>query len=103
MRTGTMKDVPHVTVARQDVWQGSRVPEGIDVVANLRAHPETVPEIALAVEDLAVQAHDRGEVDVGLDVLASRDVPLATLDQPPHPLEDLGVDPLHLLEEPGLP
>jgi hypothetical protein len=50
-----------------------------------------------------VQAHDSGEVDVGLDVLASRDVPPAALDQPPHPLDELRVDPLHLLEEPGFP
>src|SRR5215210_8201230 len=98
-----MEYVPHVTVACEHVRQGRRVAEGVDVVAHFRAHPETVLEIALAVEDLAVEAHESGEVDVGLDVLAPRDVPLAALDQPPHPLEELRVDPLHLLEEPGLP
>ena len=30
-------------------------------------------------------------------------MPPAALDQPPHPLEELGVYSLHLLEEPGLP
>jgi hypothetical protein len=90
-------------VTREDVRQGRRVAEGVHVVAHLRAHPETVPEVALAVEDLAVQAHERGEVHVRLDVLAARDVPPAALDQPPHPLEELGVDTFHLLEEPRLP
>src|SRR5215210_1141103 len=98
-----MEYVPHVTVACEHVRQGRRVAEGVDVVAHFRAHPETVLEIALAVEDLAVEAHESGEVDVGLDVLAPRDVPLAALDEPPHPLEELRVDPLHLLEEPRLP
>src|SRR5215212_7412685 len=98
-----MEYVPHVTVACEHVRQGRRVAEGVDVVAHFRAHPETVLEIALAVEDLAVQAHESGEVDVGLDVLAARDVPPTTLDEPPHPLEELRVDPLHLLEEPGFP
>src|SRR5215216_890150 len=97
-----MEDVALVTVARQHVRQGRRMAEGIHVVAHLRAHPETVPEIALAVEDLAVEPHERGEVDVGLDVLPSRDVPLAALGEARHPLEELRVDPLHLLEEPRL-
>src|SRR5215216_4561324 len=101
--SGTMKDVPDVPVAGQNVRHGRRVSEGVHVVANLWAHSETVLEVALAVDDLTVQTHDSGEVDVGLDVLASRDVPPATLDQPPHPLEELRVDPLHLLEEPRFP
>jgi hypothetical protein len=55
------------------------------------------------VDDLAVEAHGRGEVDVGLDVLTPRDVPLAALDEPPYPPKELRVDPLHLLVEPRLP
>src|SRR5215212_8930298 len=98
-----MEYVPHVTVACEHVRQGRRVAEGVDVVAHFRAHPETVLEIALAVEDLAVQSHESGEVDVGLDVLAPRDVPPAALDETPYPLEELRVDPLNLLEEPGFP
>ncbi len=100
---GPVEDVADVTVVRQHVRQGRRVAERVHVVADLRAHPETVAEVALAVGDLTVQAHHRREVDVGLDVLAAGDVPPAALDQPPRPLEELGVDPLDLLEEPGLP
>ena len=65
-----MEDVACVTVGREHVGQGRRVAEGVHIVANLRAHPETVLEVALAVDDLAVEAHDRREVEVGLDVLA---------------------------------
>src|SRR5215203_412205 len=103
MGAGTVEDVAGVTVAREHVGQGRRVAEGVHVVAHLRAHPETVLEIALAVQDLAVQSHDRREVNVGLDVLPPRDVPPAALDEAPHALEEVGVDPLHLLVEPRLP
>src|SRR5215213_10559161 len=103
MGAGTVEDVARVAVAGEHVRQGRRVAEGVHVVAYLRAHPETVLEIALAVQDLAVQSHDRREVDVGLDVLPSRDVPPAALDEAPHALEEVGVDALHLLVEPRLP
>ena len=76
--------------------------EAVDVVADGRADAEAVAEVALAVDDLAVQAGGGRQVQVGLDELAAGDVPLAALDQRADAGEEVGTEPLDLGVEPGL-
>ncbi len=101
MLLGPAEDVPGVAVLDEDIGQARRVAEAVDVVGGDRRDPETIAEVALAVNQLAVEAGRGRQVEVGLEELSAGDVPLAALDELADALEKVGPDALGLLVEPG--
>ena len=81
---------------REDVRNGCRVAEGVHVVAYVRPDAETALEVPLSVQDLATPSRLGRQVGVGLEVLATCNVPLAALDIPSYALEEIRVQPLDL-------
>ena len=96
------KHVTGVAMRSEDVRKARCVAEAVDVVADRRRDPEPVAEIALPMRDLAVKPGFGRQVQVGLQELAAGDVPLPALDMLADALEQLGMQLLHLLVEPGL-
>ena len=99
---GPAEDVGLVAMFEEDVGQARGVAEAVDVVADPGRDAEAVAEVALAVDDLAVQVLGGRQVEVGLDELAAGDVPLAAFDQAADAGEQLGVEAFDLPVEPGL-
>ena len=87
----------------EDVRNGRRVAEGVHVVAYVRPDAETVLEVPLSVQDLAPPPGFGRQVGVGLEILAAGNVPLTALDVRSYALEEIRVQPLDLLVDPGFP
>ena len=101
MLLGAAEDVAVIAVLDEDVGQAGGVAEAVDVVSDGRRDAEAVAEIALAVDELAMQPGGGRQVQVGLDELPARNMPLAALDELPDPREEIGTHALDDLVEPG--
>jgi hypothetical protein len=98
-----VEDVGVAALLRQQVGQGGRVPERVDVVGDGGREAEAVDEVAPAMAELAPPALGRRQVRVGLHDHRAGDVPLPAAHERVHPLRELRVQPRHPAIQPCLP
>ena len=90
-----------LAISEHEVGEGRGVAEGIDVVGGGREGAEAGFEIGATEVDLFLQAGERGEVAVGLDVPSADGFPATGGDVVEDAGEEGGRGLLELLVEPG--